>query len=259
MVDPKAPELGISIAAREFTIRQSPGILQSKREGGTTGASVWRSSIRFAEWMGSSANPLFKHDLLDTESVVLELGSGVSGLVPCMLSTNVKKIIATDQQYILKLLQDNLNSNFPKNNYRSSNIGVKKGTPTSSNIEVVALDWETDDIPNFLHSRDVKDGVDAVLACDCVFNYALISPFVQACMEICRARSSGESRPESDNKPTLCIIAQQLRQPEVFEQWLEAFTRSFHVWRVPGGMLIDSLKEGSGFVVHIGIIRTADL
>jgi hypothetical protein len=37
-VDPKAQSLAITVAGRDFTIYQSPGILASSRAGGTTGA-----------------------------------------------------------------------------------------------------------------------------------------------------------------------------------------------------------------------------
>ena len=59
----------------------------------------------------------------------------------------------------------------------------------------------------------------------------------------------------SAEKPTLGIIAQQLRSDMVFEAWLKAFHNFFKVWRIPDDLLIDGLKEGSGFVVHAGILR----
>jgi hypothetical protein len=37
-VDPKASELDITIRGRDYTIHQSPAVLASNREGGTTGA-----------------------------------------------------------------------------------------------------------------------------------------------------------------------------------------------------------------------------
>jgi hypothetical protein len=99
------------------------------------------------------------------------------------------------------------------------------------------------------------DGVrsfDAVIACDCVFNYALVQPLVQACVDICRLRSSDADAAE---RPCLCIIAQQLRNDEVFQSWLTAFHQSFHVWRVPDKFLPEKLRSSAGFVVHIGLLR----
>lgn len=53
----------------------------------------------------------------------------------------------------------------------------------------------------------------------------------------------------------LCIVAQQLRSDMVFEAWLKAFHELFKVWRMPDDLLCDGMKEGSGFVVHVGVLR----
>jgi len=51
------------------------------------------------------------------------------------------------------------------------------------------------------------------------------------------------------------VVAQQLRSHAGFEAWLKAFQGGFRVWRVPDEMLVDGLKEGSGYVVHVGVLR----
>ena len=254
MLDADAEELDISIGGRDFTIKQSPGLLQSKRAGGTTGAAVWKVCVHFSEWLGTSTNPLFRDGLLDTSSVVIELGSGISGLVPSMLSPRVRKVIATDQQYAIRLLLENIQANQTKSKpvkACKTTIGIQ---PRTNNIEVLPLDWEEDDVKAFLRSRSFENGVDAVVVCDCVFNYALIQPLVQACIDISSARSNDERDLRKMTKPTLCIVAQQLRQPDVFESWLRAFMAAFHVWRLPDSMVTDALSETSGFVVHVGIL-----
>lgn len=78
----------------------------------------------------------------------------------------------------------------------------------------------------------------------------LVIPFVRTCADICQLGNA-----DSVEKPTLCIVAQQLRSNTVFEAWLKAFHERFTVWRMPDTNLIDGLKEGSGFVVHVGILR----
>jgi hypothetical protein len=248
MHDPKSEDIELSIHGRDFSIKQSPGVLQSQREGGTTGAALWRASILFAEWLQWNKNPLFQCGVIDSQTIALELGSGISGLLPLILSPRVQRVIATDQQYALKLLQQNIDNNIPAIRTKSNKAHIQ-----NSNIDVLALDWETDDIASFLAANGVPYGVDAVFVCDCVFNYALIKPLVDACVDFCkvRARCAGQTPP----KQTVCVVAQQLRQPEVFEQWLTAFMASYRVWRVPDEMLIEALKEGSGYVVHIGILR----
>lgn len=249
MLDPKADELDLSISGRDFTIKQSPGLLQSNRGGGTTAAVVWRTSVLFTEWLGNAKNPLFASGALDSESIVLELGSGTAGLVPMILSNRIEKVIATDQQYALKHLSENVEANLPR--LRS---GQSRTHGTS--IETLALDWEIDDIPAFLRTHELGDGVDAVLMCDCIFNYALIAPLIETCTEICRARSKHRAIvARGKAKPTICIIAQQLRQPEVFQQWLEEFLKAFRIWRVPASTLTGTPTPESGFVIHIGVLR----
>lgn len=249
MVDGKATELDITIDGRDFAIKQSPGVLQSKREGGTTGAAVWECSVRFAEWLGSANHMFFARGILGSQSIVLELGAGISGLVPLALEPRVKQVVATDQQYALKLLRENLDAN------AKSGVKARKDARVKTSAEVLALDWEKDDFTSTLHSHNMRSPFDAVLACDCVFNYALIEPLVQACVDACKHERGSEEAGASTATPAICLVAQQLRQPDVFQQWLEAFLRVFHVWRVPDSMLTERLKEGSGFVVHVGVLR----
>lgn len=248
MVDGKAEELDISIAGRDFTIKQSPGVLQSNREGGTTGAAVWRAAVHVAGWFGSARNPLFETGVLNSHSVVLELGTGISGLIPLVLGPKVGRVIATDQQYSLRPLRENIEANKP----------VRRSGPHSitSNVDVLPLDWETDDISSFLRMYDLDMGVDAMIICDCIFNYALIPPLVQTCTDICNFREE-QFREQGCRplQPSLCIVAQQLRQPDVFEEWLREFLKAFKVWRVPDTMLSEELKQGSAFVVHVGMLR----
>lgn len=248
MVDGKAEELNVSIAGRDFTIKQSPGVLQSNRQGGTTGAAVWRASVHVAGWLASPENPLFKTGVLDSTSIVLELGSGISGLIPLGISSQVQRVVATDQHYSLKLLQDNIQSNIPAKR-------AKRGS-VASNIDILALDWETHDTTGFLRMHDLENGVDAIFVCDCIFNYALIAPLVETCRDICQTRKVASREQDSQQlQPTLCVIAQQLRQPDVFEQWLKEFLKVFKVWRVPEDMLTQELKQGSPFAVHVGVLR----
>ena len=191
---------------------------------------------------------LTQHAIISAKSSVLELGSGIAGIVPLTLAPLVHQYIATDQTYALKLLKENIDQNTI-----STHTGAKNKKPSkratavpSSNIQVESLDWETDDVNSFLKSNNASEGVDLVIACDCIYNYALIKPFVQTCVDICRSRT-GE-------QPTVCVIAQQLRQPDVFEEWLEEFNKHFRTWRLADDMLTDGLRENSGFMVHVGIL-----
>ena len=247
MIDPKQTSLEVTVAGRDFEIAQSPGLLQSQRDGGTTGAALWQSTVRFAEWLESSSNILDSHGILTPDSIVLELGAGISGIIPCIVSNKVQKVVSTDQAYTLKALQNNISANLRPTR-------PKQRTP--SNIEVRPLDWETDDVRSFLRSAGLEAGVDVIVACDCIYNYALIPPFVQTCADLCRARSEAHVA-EDCTTPTLCIVIQQLRQSDVFEQWLTAFHQAFRVWRVPSNLLSKGLQENSGFAVHVGAVRSS--
>lgn len=122
------------------------------------------------------------------------------------------------------------------------------------NVTAKTLDWEADQVTASL-AIDGKDDFDLVVACDCIYNDALIEPLVQTCTDVCRLRSSDENTSEGKGKPTVCVVAQQLRSAEVFEAWLKEFHRAFRVWRMPDEELIDGLKSDSGFVIHVGILR----
>ncbi|KAK0260259.1 Ribosomal protein lysine methyltransferase [Friedmanniomyces endolithicus] len=258
MVDPVATSIELSIAGRDFLITQSPGLLHSKQKHGTTGAAVWRTSVKVAEWLASPKNVFFTHGIIDGDSNVLELGAGTSGIIASTLAPSVGHVVATDQQHMLKLLRANLDENAKgplakgKSHERRK---VLKDTQRTPVVTTLALDWEEDDVTKHLGSHGLGSGVDLVLACDCIYNYALIAPFVQTCADVCGLRSSSIEIATNDRPPTVCLIAQQLRQSDVFEQWLEMFLRSFRVWRIPDDMYSEGLREGKGFALHIGVLR----
>jgi len=289
-VNSKVSSLELTIVGKDLVIHQSPTILSSNRAAGTTGAGklthhdehcsgsyadyylavVWKVTPLVAEWIASAQNILFRHGILNINSTVLELGCGISGIVALALGPNIGKYVATDQGYTLKLLKQNIAENAPnlarpshRNQKRDDNIPTKAVRAACStatgNIHIMALDWELDSLsilPKILKAEDLdvtgpaSGGVDAVIACDCVYNETLIEPLVKTCVDICRLR---HDTPE--HKPTLCIVAQQLRSPDVFEAWLLAFYNAFHVWRMPDSLLTEGLKESSGFVVHVGTLR----
>ncbi|KAJ9635968.1 Ribosomal protein lysine methyltransferase [Coniosporium tulheliwenetii] len=264
-VDSKARILELSVAGRDLTIHQSPTVLASNRAEGTTGAVVWKVTPLFAEWISSPSNILFQTGVLGPESIVLELGCGVSGIVALALAPKVERYIATDQDYVLKLLRQNLAENSPSttSSTRGSNKRSKSknhhepssSTPTAANIDALALDWEEDDLDSlpallrqsFQSAQHEQRDVDAVIACDCIYNDALIQPFVNTCAELCALRANSDSQSDSENgdgsaRPTVCVVAQQVRSAEVFEAWLEAFVGRFRVWRVPDELLTEGLR-----------------
>lgn len=163
------------------------------------------------------------------------------------LAPRVAHYTATDQDYVLRILRQNISENLPtvlppkKKNKGKSKLRQQECQLGGDRIVVESLDWETDCTAR-------RDEVDLVIACDCIYNESLIEPLNTTCAALCRLRGSAE-------KPTLCLVAQQLRSPDVFEAWLKSFHDTFWVWQVPDGLLDKGLREGSGFVVHIGILR----
>lgn len=222
---------------------------------------VWKITPLFATWISSASNLLFQQGVLNSTSVVLELGCGISGIIGLALSQQIESYILTDQDYVMKLLSQNLDENRPDltcntRKSRKSTTKPKRGsvlatpTPDISNVSAKPLDWETDEVTPALTGSDTRHSFDAVIACDCIYNDALIEPLVQTCVDACKLRCEDEI-----GRPTVCIVAQQLRSSEVFEGWLEAFHKVFRVWRVPDERLNDGLKSDSGFVIHVGVLR----
>jgi hypothetical protein len=252
-VDPKAAILNLSVAGRDLTIRQSPTLLSSNRAEGTTGAVLWKVSPLFAEWISSPANFMFTHGVISSTSTVLELGCGISGVVALSLAPRITRFIATDQSYVLKVLRQNLDENLaaPK---ASKTARHKSNAKTFAmplpKVETIELDWELSSIASLPMLFEGAGVLDAVIACDCIYNEYLVEPFVRACAEVCGLRSVTHG-----NDPTVCLVAQQLRSPDVFQAWLQVFCKYFRVWRLPDELLIEGLRRKSGYVVHLGILR----
>lgn len=268
-----------------MTIAQSPGLLASERKKGTTGAGekqwrlkqlgynlspqlvVWRTTPLIAEWLASPQNPLFKHHILDSSSIMLELGCGVSGILALTVAPRIGRYVCTDQEYVFKVLKANLENNHtdsrPPNIKSLPHIQKKRMqenvTTRSHNIDVLPLDWETHSVSSLAAFLNLSCGndlcsLDVVIACDCIYNDALLDPFIDTCVNLCRLSTRVPGQ-----KPTLCVVAQQLRSPEVFEAWMVSFCRHFKVWRVPDDMLGETLKSHSGFVIHVGLLHEVSI
>ncbi|KAF2637512.1 hypothetical protein P280DRAFT_492382 [Massarina eburnea CBS 473.64] len=255
-IDSNASELVITVQDKDLTIRQSRGLLTSNRKQGTTGAVVWSVTPLFADFI-ASRNFLTEAGYLGPTSIAIELGAGVSGIVALSLGPKIKKYIATDQDYVIRMLKQNIVENlstvFAHNAKQKSKKKLANGsTQSSPNIDTLELDWELDSIAHLPSVLGLDDGqgMDVVIACDCIYNEALIEPLNTTCAQLCRLRTLGPQ-----GNPTLCLVAQQLRSPDVFESWLKSFHRLFHTWQVPDELLTEALRENSGFIVYVGIVR----
>lgn len=295
---------------------------------------LWKITPLFAEWISSPTNPLFTHGVLTKESSVIELGCGIAGVIGILLAPRVSSYLLTDQIYVAKLLEENINENVPSDKLydiakprtaaRSAKSTTSTSKTTGSNsgnggqIRFATLDWEEDEATTGLLSSSTllfpsspaglslsyKRGntFDLILACDCIYNEALVKPFVSTCADLCRLKSLSASSPKPDRpdnedgsseerNPAIVIIAQQLRDPSVFETFITTFAEEFHVWRVPDEILrlergqkkaveeghgrghgktrsrgkgkgedqgqeeARGLRSNSGFVVHLGILK----
>ncbi|KAI1113495.1 hypothetical protein F5Y14DRAFT_452031 [Nemania sp. NC0429] len=258
-VDSQATTVNLTIANKDYTIHQSPTILN--RPGSTTGAVVWKITPLVASWLSSPDNLVWKTGALSSSSNILELGCGISGLVGLAVSPLVSRYTLTDQTYVARLVEKNLQENLVPTQKPSSQ--KRKGKPSSTanpvNLRFEPLDWELDEVTTSLTGSPYVSSFDAVIACDCIYNDTLIEPLVQTCADACNLRQRGQDAgAQSDETltPTLCIVAQQLRDPEIFEAWIKEFSKHFRVWRVPEEALSKELRANTGFVVHIGVLKT---
>lgn len=227
----------MDVAGHDYELLQSPGLLNASRRGGTTGAVLWKVSLAVARWLVHDSNILWATGVLRQKATVVELGCGISGLIGLSLHRKVETYLLTDQQYVLKKLQDNLDVNMAS--------GSKKALSSKSRLRAAPLDWEFHTASNILPAID-NHQIDLLLACDCIYNDFLILPFVEMCKDVCEL---------SHTKTTVLLVAQQLRSDDVLTQWLAASLRYFDIWRVPDGELSSELVSGTGFSVHLLLLK----
>lgn len=194
-----------------------------------------------------------------------------------LLAQKISHYILTDQAYIARLVEQNIEENKhvlgnskpgsfgkgTKSSRSSRSSRRSKGVPAGDDnaspsakgrLTFRPLDWETDEVTSSLTGRESVQSFDAVVCCDCIYNEALINPLVQTCADACRLRENIRGADEA-TAPCVCIVAQQLRSPDVFEAWLARFARDFDVWRVPDALLFEAIRSTSGFVIHIGLLK----
>lgn len=227
---------------------------------------MWKVTPMFASWLASPTNILFRTGVLSASSTVLELGCGVSALVGLALGPLVSRYVLSDQPYVARFVEQNLEQNRGPSPARSAGKSRGRGKASTSSsssgaggsIAFHPLDWEADTPTAELTGRGAAArSFDLVLGCDCVYNEALVPPFAQTCLDVCRLRSADDGGAEGVpvRPPCVCLVAQQLRDPEIFEAWLREFcARGFRVWRVPDGELPEGIRSNMGFVVHVCVL-----
>ncbi|KAK6356653.1 hypothetical protein TWF718_000993 [Orbilia javanica] len=263
--------VSVSINSQDLTIHQSPSLLTSTREAGTTGAVLWKVTPLLASWLAHPCNTVSQR-ILKPNRTVVELGAGTSGVLAVSLAPFVGAYYATDQEYCLKLLRKNISENYKetiekpsKSKEKSSNKRAKRGTETTShtavtgNVTVLPLDWqltEVSSIPEFKAKQ-----IDVIIAADCIYNESLVEPLVDTMADLGRLNRGENATGETDLNVTLVVVAQELRSPDVLEAFMKAFCAKFRVWRLPDKLYKDcgdggkGLMEGGGYVVHVGILK----
>ncbi len=137
-------------------------------------------------------------------SVVLELGCGISGIIGLVLAPRVRRYVLTDQVYVARFVEQNISENrrgTRTDRKPAKGRKVKEGGPSegSGQLHFAALDWELDEVLPSLAGSGAAGSFDLVVACDCVYNEALIDPLVSTCADACRLREleRGERKPEA--------------------------------------------------------------
>jgi Lysine methyltransferase len=240
-VDSAATELDIDVGKRTYTIQQSPGLLKSDRDAGTTGAVLWKVTPMVASWLSSSDNFLWGSGWLRPDSTVVELGCGISGLIALSLAPSLTSgfYALTDQAYVMKRLHQNIIRNQTRQH-------PGKFPRQRLQIRTLPLDWETDAVSNVRTLLGKDRDIDLVVACDCIYNEYLIRPFVSTCASLCALRAGGPTQ-------TGVLVAQQLRSEAVLQMWLEEMLKLFSVFRVSSRLLSDELTKG--YALHLAILR----
>lgn len=223
-------ELTIELAnGQELNILQSMSELNSTKETSSTGFICWKSSVLFLNWLDSEKCP-FKLKNMN----IVELGSGVGGILASALGPKSKSYVASDQKHILKLLKRNIVENTL--GFMSSTIDVKttkkKVLPV---INVIEFDWEY--IKHGMYEYEqINQPADLIVSCDTIYNEFLVPHLVEAIKSLLTPTSGA-------------IITAQLRDPQMCEVFVQLLIeQGMNIYSVPNHLLSPQLLQG--FVVY---------
>lgn len=255
-------ELKIDQSSSSFN---DSGKRSTSQNHGTTGYVTWGASVLFTKWLMSEKSIIRLNDLTDCS--IVELGTGISGVIGSVIGQFCQRYIMTDQKHILKLLKQNIVNNV-NNSFTTSTIesellkdkSSKKNTskfgnnkkktlkkskdktgyvlPSSNQIEVIDYDWEDSELTynNVLELND-NEYPDLIFASDTIYNDFLLPFFIQAIDLI-------------SDEHTLTFAVIQTREQTVIESFLEILlSKNFDCWFVPDEFLTKELTEG--YTVYI--------
>lgn len=233
-----------------FELKQSLTSLNSAKDNNnsTTGYVVWSTTPFFLQWLlyseagcvfakgglveaeddpdneSCTIPPLFSFKDYSEESptappnMVLELGSGVAGILCVALGNYVDKFVCTDQKALLSGLKRNIEANIDELSLRSmtsTTLGFEKHRKTiyKTQLEVLDLDWEKFDtdpqkLPQLL--RPEQPTTVYILSMDVVYNEFLINPYLKTLRGLLEAYAFLGHIPKA-------ILGIQLRDQDVIQ------------------------------------------
>ncbi|KAK9452294.1 uncharacterized protein V1518DRAFT_410847 [Limtongia smithiae] len=259
----------------EFEIHQSPELLNStSNHNSTTGAVLWQVSPLFAQWVLTPTS-VFHHLFARSDTKMLEIGAGVSGILACTLSAPMLArrnaggvYIATDQFQILPLLRKNVQNNIVTvqdsimriNHRKREEVGFvsltlagkhasreehsikghhhcQSSTDSGPRIEVMELDWE--------HAR-----MDIQHIRSNIFPSAPSTDFdvVIACDTVYNdflISPFVDTLALLAGNDTHILVAMQMRAHDVQEEFITtALEKGLAIWHVPAEQLSTDMRDG---------------
>ncbi|KAH3660524.1 hypothetical protein OGAPHI_007110 [Ogataea philodendri] len=208
-------ELRLNIGDEEYLIKQSISALNSNNKDGTTGFVTWSASKVVVEWLFQRGNRVFS---AIKGSTVLELGSGVSGLVACTIGRQCRQYVCTDQQGVMKLLKSNIITN--GDGFYSSTIETDyhPRSEKAPRLDAVVYDWEQQDTRAIQEVMDKHP--DFIITCDTIYNPYLI-PYLVRSIETLAGPETG------------VLVGLQLRETGLLSEFLDAGLDRFRIYYVP--------------------------
>ncbi|AQZ15895.1 RKM5 (YLR137W) [Zygosaccharomyces parabailii] len=257
-----------------FIIEQSlSGLYSSSNGNSTTGYVLWSTTPAFIQWLlyDPNAYELRKGGSVKTigtsiarsipamfsgkqSTGIVELGSGVSGILPVILGNHVDYYICTDQRGILNKMKHNIRENISQLNRRhclSQSMGITSGEDREEpagnavNLEIMLLDWEKFQLKDGTCYPDLyflaqKSSTVYIVAMDVIYNDFLIDPFLKTLSQI-------RDYFIQKKMQTHCLIGIHLRAEDMVANFLE---KAVLQYRLPVNHVVDSFLESTRFSLY---------
>ncbi|KAG8832582.1 hypothetical protein FRC17_001093 [Serendipita sp. 399] len=251
----------VQLETIDITLAQDITGLRSRVGDTESGGGVWRGSVLLAQALlthfhQTAPDRLFDPVLLKN-SHVLELGAG-TGLLGLILGPLVAQWTCTDLPEMIPLIRKNLALN------QESTFRQKGASSNSGKLNATPLDWNTvhectpaarrrlfplsdfgptgSDLAGVGDKEErIDDGIDLIVAVDCVYNPSLIPPLLTTIDHF-----------SSSNK-TITLVVMELRDDEVVRQLLTQWSAmsTWEIWRVGNDVHPALLDER--FVIWAGM------